>query len=112
MQIDWRKYIESNPEILRGKPRIKDTRIPVSLILGYLAEGKTPDEIIPNKHGVVVRKGPHSGLFLPQVWEHFPNDKESFMGELCSQKAGLPRDEWKKGGVELYTFTVFSFEEK
>lgn len=46
MKMDWRKYIESNPEILRGKPRIKDTRIPVSLVLGYLAEGMTPDEII------------------------------------------------------------------
>jgi uncharacterized protein (DUF433 family) len=56
MQIDWRKYIESNPEILRGKPRIKDTRIPVSLILGYLAEGKTPDEIIREYPDLTVEK--------------------------------------------------------
>ena len=34
------------PEVLRGKPRIRGTRIPVSLILGYLAAGKTIDEII------------------------------------------------------------------
>jgi uncharacterized protein (DUF433 family) len=44
--MDWREYIESSPDVLRGKPRIKGTRIPVGLILGYLAEGKTPDEII------------------------------------------------------------------
>ena len=56
MQIDWRKYIESNPEILRGKPRIKDTRIPVSLILGYLAEGKTPEEIIREYPDLTVEK--------------------------------------------------------
>jgi uncharacterized protein (DUF433 family) len=56
MQIDWRKHIESNPEILRGKPRIKDTRIPVSLILGYLAEGKTPDEIIHEYPDLTVEK--------------------------------------------------------
>jgi uncharacterized protein (DUF433 family) len=32
--------------VLRGKPRIKETRIPVSLILGYLAAGNTVEEII------------------------------------------------------------------
>ncbi len=46
MQIDWRDYIVSTPDILRGKPRISSTRIPVSLILGYLAAGNTPEEII------------------------------------------------------------------
>ena len=37
MQINWRDYITSSTDVLRGKPRIKGTRIPVSLILGYLA---------------------------------------------------------------------------
>lgn len=46
MQIDWRDYIVSTPDILRGKPRIGSTRIPVSLILGYLAAGNTPEKII------------------------------------------------------------------
>ncbi|MCL5773868.1 MAG: DUF433 domain-containing protein [Firmicutes bacterium] len=46
MQIGWRNYIVSTPDVLRGKPRIKGTRIPVSLILGYLAAGKNADEII------------------------------------------------------------------
>lgn len=32
--------------MLRGKPRIRGTRIPVSLILGYLAAGNTAEEII------------------------------------------------------------------
>ncbi len=42
----WQDYIESTPTVLRGKPRIKGTRIPVSLILGYLAAGYSPDQII------------------------------------------------------------------
>lgn len=46
MPIDWKEHIESNPDVLRGKPRIKGTRIPVSLILGYLAAGQTAEEII------------------------------------------------------------------
>jgi len=44
--IDWREYIVSTPDVLCGKPRIKGTRIPVSLILGYLASGKTIEDII------------------------------------------------------------------
>ena len=46
MPVRWRDYIVSNPDMLRGKPRIKGTRIPVSLVLGYLAAGYTQDEII------------------------------------------------------------------
>lgn len=46
MPIDWQQHITSDPEILRGKPRLKGTRIPVSLVLGYLAAGKSPDEIV------------------------------------------------------------------
>ena len=46
MPIHWRDHIVSTPDILRGKPRIKGTRIPVSLLLGYLASGHTTDEII------------------------------------------------------------------
>lgn len=46
MAVNWREHIVTTPEVLRGKPRIKATRIPVSLILGYLAGDKTADEII------------------------------------------------------------------
>ena len=44
--IVWQDYIESTPNVLRGKPRVKGTRIPVSLILGYLAASHTPEQII------------------------------------------------------------------
>lgn len=43
---DWRSRIESDPRVLHGKPCIKGTRIPVALILGYVASGRRPDEII------------------------------------------------------------------
>lgn len=43
---EWRRYIVSTPEVIGGKPRISGTRIPVALILGYLAVGSTHDEII------------------------------------------------------------------
>ncbi len=46
MPVDWKQFVVSDPEILRGKPRLKGTRIPVSLVLGFLAAGKTFDEIV------------------------------------------------------------------
>ena len=42
----WKDHIVSDIKILRGKPCIKGTRIPVALILGYLANGTTFEEII------------------------------------------------------------------
>ena len=46
MTQDWHDRIEVDPHILRGKPCIKGTRIPVALILGYVAAGETTDEIL------------------------------------------------------------------
>ena len=46
MKTNWRDHIVSTADILRGKPRIKGTRIPVSLILGYLAIDHTAEQII------------------------------------------------------------------
>jgi uncharacterized protein (DUF433 family) len=44
--MDWRDRITSSPEILAGKPVIKGTRISVELILGWLANGWSFDQII------------------------------------------------------------------
>lgn len=46
MPTDWKDRIVSTPDVLRGKPRIKNTRIAVGLIPGYLAAGSTIDQII------------------------------------------------------------------
>jgi uncharacterized protein (DUF433 family) len=44
--IDWTLHIESVPEILYGKPVIKNTRIPVDLILEKLASGDTVEDLM------------------------------------------------------------------
>ena len=53
MAGDWRAFITSDPTILRGRPRIKGTRIPVSLVLGHLAEGQTREQIITEFPGLI-----------------------------------------------------------
>jgi len=40
MGIEWQRHITSDPSVLRGRPRLEGTRIPVSLVLGYLAGGR------------------------------------------------------------------------
>lgn len=37
--------IETNPEVMAGKPVIRGTRVPVAIVLRYLATGMTPAEI-------------------------------------------------------------------
>ena len=46
VDTQWQDHIDSSPEVLKGKPRVRGTRIPVSLILGYLASGASAEEII------------------------------------------------------------------
>ena len=44
--INWRLYIESNPDVLNGKPILKNTDIPVGSILEKLASGDSVEDIM------------------------------------------------------------------
>lgn len=44
--LHYNNWITSNPNILFGKPAIKDTRIAVEQILDELAGGTTIDELL------------------------------------------------------------------
>lgn len=46
MMINYRKYIEINPNVRFGKPVIKNTRISVYDILSMLAGGMSEEEIL------------------------------------------------------------------
>ncbi len=69
-------------------------------------------EIEIGQHGVQVRQGLRSGVFLPQVATENNWDLDKFMGELCSQKTGLSWDCWKNGQVDIYVFTAEVFGEE
>jgi len=45
MKRRWQERIVINPEIHHGDPCIKETRIPVAMVVGSLADGMTYDEI-------------------------------------------------------------------
>jgi len=44
--MNWHDRIVSDPLVLRGKPCIKDTRVPAALVLGYVAAGKDTAAIV------------------------------------------------------------------
>lgn len=47
-EIDWRKFIHSDTEVLLGKPVVKGTRLSVEFILGLFSEGWTEQQILEN----------------------------------------------------------------
>lgn len=89
---------------------LKRLRVEIS-VLSPMQPVTSADAVQPFKHGVLIRAGYHSGLFLPQVWEQLP-DKEQFLSVLCEHKAGLPGNAWRRQDVKLFIFTVFAFHEQ
>jgi len=92
-------------------PELKDIEIEIS-VLSPLKRVDSAEKIELGKHGVLVRKGYHSGVFLPQVATETGWSKEEFLNTLCTQKAGLPQDAWKDKDTELYIFEAEVFSEK
>jgi uncharacterized protein (DUF433 family) len=46
--MNWRKYIETNDNILLGKPVVKGTRVSIEHIIKLLASGWTENQILDN----------------------------------------------------------------
>ncbi len=82
-------------------------RIEIS-VLGLPEPVGDPGEVVVGRHGIIVSKGFHKGLLLPQVPVEHGWDRETFLRHGCL-KAGLAPDEWKKGAkIEVFTAQVFS----
>ena len=68
-----------------------------------------PEDVVPGVHGLMIRKGDHRGLLLPQVAPEQGWDRETFLSQVCV-KAGLPPDAWKEE-ADLFSFTAEVFGE-
>jgi len=80
-------------------------------VLSPLRPLPSPDSVIVGKHGLVIRKGFHSGLLLPQVPVEQGWDREQFLAHTCL-KAGLPPNSYKDRDARLFGFTGQVFGEK
>lgn len=93
-----------------SEDELKDIDVEVS-VLSKPEKITSADEIILGKHGVIISRGNKNGVFLPQVADETGWSKEEFLGQLCSQKAGLPADCWKDGSTRIEVFTAQVFDE-
>ena len=67
------------------------------------------EQVRPGSHGVCLRCGDRSAVFLPQVATQYGWDRQMLLSELC-RKAMLPPDAWKRSdaSLEIFTAEVFS----
>lgn len=80
-----------------------------------LIETNNPREYLSKfavgEHGLIVEKGTHKGLLLPQVPVEWNWCGEEFLCQCC-MKAGLPPDTWLTKGTRVYRFKAIVFEEE
>ena len=67
------------------------------------------DEVVVGRDGIIISKGFHRGLLLPQVPVEQKWDLQEYISYGCL-KAGLPTDEWKRE-IKIETFQAFVFGE-
>ena len=65
------------------------------------------DEFELHRHGIYIRKGYHSGTYLPQVADEVNWTKEEFVSHCSQDKAGLGWDGWKDADLYVYEAIVF-----
>lgn len=70
-----------------------------------------PKKIEIGKDGLIVKRGYHSGLLLPQVATEHNLNEEDFLIHTCI-KAGLPPDAWLEKDVQIFKFQSLIFSEK
>ncbi len=81
-------------------------------VLSPLKKVKSYEDIEIPGHGVIVRKGFASGVYLPQVATEAGWNREEFLTSLCGSKAGMDPEAWKDPSTEMYVFTAEIFGEK
>jgi len=90
------------------KNELGQIEIEISVLTPY-KKINNANEIVLGRDGVIVKKGNHQAVFLPQVATETGWSKEVFLDQLCF-KAGLKANDWKN--AELYTFQAEVFSEK
>ena len=69
-----------------------------------------PSKIKVGQDGLIVKFGYNSGLLLPQVPVEYGWNEKEFLEYTC-EKAGLPKEYWKKKEIEIKKFQGIVFKE-
>ena len=89
-----------------GPDEVGDITIEIS-VLTPMKSVDDISEIEPGKHGIYIKKGAHSGTFLPQVADKTGWGREELLGHCARDKAGLGWNGWKEAEVYTYQALVF-----
>lgn len=86
---------------------LKELDIEIS-VLSPMKRITDTGEIEVGRHGILMSRGPYSGVLLPQVATEQGWDREEFLINTC-YKAGLPQDAWKDPNtvIEIFSAEVF-----
>lgn len=92
---------------------LDDIKVEVSVLtrpesLTYTDPENLLGQLVPLRDGIILKKGHHQAVFLPQVWKQLP-DKVEFLQHL-SRKAGLGSDEWRD--AEYHRYRAVHFQEE
>jgi uncharacterized protein (DUF433 family) len=96
MDNDWRDRVTFDPDILKGKPTIKGTRISVELILELLANGWTEQKITEN-YPQLKKDDIHAALrYALDILKEKPMYPYSLIGSLPGLPIEVTKDEiWR-----------------
>ena len=86
-----------------------DIDVEVSVLTPFRPVAGAQD-FIPGKHGIYIKKGRSSAVFLPQVATEQGWDRAETLRHLC-RKAGLVSHEWQQPGMEFFVCTGQAFGE-
>jgi AmmeMemoRadiSam system protein B/AmmeMemoRadiSam system protein A len=73
-------------------------------------EPTTPEEVVVGRDGLIMSRGPRSGLLLPQVPLEWHWDRTQFLDATC-RKAGLPKGCWQDSETEIKSFRAIVWGE-
>ena len=85
---------------------LDEIELEISVLTPLQAVADT-SEIKLGQHGIYIKKGSHSGTFLPQVAKQFGWTLEEFLGHCSRDKAHIGWKGWKEAELFIYEAIVF-----
>lgn len=105
------RSVLEDPRFLRTpvtSQELPSIRIEIS-VLSAMERTLRPELLIPGTHGVYIRRGGHSGCFLPQVAVEQRWNAVELLRKCCETKAMLSADAWRDPETHVYLFSAQVF---
>jgi AmmeMemoRadiSam system protein A len=92
-----------------ARQELVDVHIEIS-VMSPIVPVRHPEEIEVGRDGLIISRGRHAGLLLPQVATEYGWDRNTFLEQTC-MKAGLPAGVWRSADCLIERFSAEVFGE-